>query len=94
MERTEEAYTAETTEMSMSPRCLNCVERVNLPLWLPREVRDYLNLLTGDTEGNLEYQVILLRGVKARMEEMTGASQMASRLTREIDRIVEDLTRQ
>ena len=92
MERTEEAYTTETTETLVSPRCLNCVERVNLPLWLPREVRDYLNLLTGDTEGNLEYQVILLRGVKARMEEMTGASQMASRLTREIDRIVEDLT--
>jgi hypothetical protein len=89
MERTEEAYTAETTEMLMSPRCLNCVERVNLPLWLPREVRDYLNLLTGDTEEN---RARARSGVKARMEEMTGASQMASRLTREIDRIVEDLT--
>ncbi|TRO47989.1 hypothetical protein E2P65_03585 [Candidatus Bathyarchaeota archaeon] len=71
MERAEEAYTPET-RMLMSPRCLNCVERVNLPLWLPREVCDYMNLLTCEAEENLEYQVILLRGVKARMEEMTG----------------------
>ena len=92
MERAEEAYTPETTETLMGPRCLNCVERVNLPLWLPRDICDYLNLLTGENEENLEYQVILLRGVTARMEELTGASQTASRLTKEIDRIVEDLT--
>ena len=94
MERAEEAYIPETADMSVGPRCLNCVERVNLPLWLPRDVCDYLNLLISDPEKNIEYQVILLRGVKARLEELTGASMKASNLTRDIDRIVDDLLNQ
>ena len=94
MERAEEAYTPETADMWVGPRCLNCVERVNLPLWLPRDVCDYLNLLISDPEKNIEYQVILLRGVKARLEELTGASMKASNLTRDIDRIVDDLLNQ
>ena len=94
MERAEEAYTPEHADVWVGPRCLNCVERVNLPLWLPRDVYDYLNLLTNDPEKNTEYQVILLRGVKARLEELTGASLKASNLTREIDRIVDDLLSQ
>ena len=94
MERAEEAYTPETADMSVGPRCLNCVERVNLPLWLPRDVCNYLNLLTNNSGKNIEYQVILLRGVKARLEELTGASLKASNLTREIDRIVDDLLSQ
>ena len=55
---------------------------------------DYLNLLINDHEKNMEYQIILLRGVKARLEELNGASMKASNLTREIDRIVEDLLSQ
>ena len=94
MERAEEAYIPETADMWVGPRCLNCVERVNLPLWLPRDVCDYLNLLISDPEKNIEYQVILLRGVKARLEELTGASMKASNLTRDIDRIVDDLLNQ
>jgi hypothetical protein len=94
MERAEEAYNPEPADMWVGPRCLNCVERVNLPLWLPRDVYDYLNLLTNDPEKNTEYQVILLMGVKARLEELTGASLKASNLTREIDRIVDDLLSQ
>ena len=94
MERAEEAYTPETADMWVGPRCLNCVERVKLPLWLPRDVCDYLNLLINDHEKNMEYQIILLRGVKARLEELNGASMKASNLTREIDRIVEDLLSQ
>ena len=94
MERAEEAYTPEPANAWVGPRCLNCVERVNLPLWLPRDVCDYLNLLTNDPGKNIEYQVILLRGVKARLEELTGASMKASNLTREIDRVVDDLRSQ
>ncbi len=94
MERAEEAYTPEPANEWVGPRCLNCVERVNLPLWLPRDVCNYLNLLTNNPEKNIEYQVILLRGVKARLEELTGASLKASNLTREIDRIVDDLLSQ
>jgi len=94
MERADEAYTPEHANAWVGPRCLNCVERVNLPLWLPRDVYDYLNLLTNDPGKNIEYQVILLRGVKARLEELTGASLKASNLTREIDRIVDDLLSQ
>ena len=94
MERAEEAYTPETTEIGVGPRCLNCVERVKLPLWLPRDVCDYLKLLDNEPERGTEYQIILLRGVKARLEELNGASVRASDLTREIDRIVEDLLNQ
>jgi hypothetical protein len=94
MERTEEAFTPKTAEMWVGPRCLNCVERVKLPLWLPRDVCDYMNLLINDPEENTEYQVVLLRGVKARLEELTGTSLKASNLTREIDRIVDDLLSQ
>ena len=94
MERAEEAYTPEHANAWVGPRCLNCVERVNLPLWLPRDVCDYLNFLTNDPKKNIEYQVILLRGVKARLEELTGASMKASNLTRDIDRIVDDLLNQ
>jgi hypothetical protein len=53
-----------------------------------------MNLLTNDPEENTEYQVVLLRGVKARLEELTGTSLKASNLTREIDRIVDDLLSQ
>jgi hypothetical protein len=94
MERADEAYTPEPAKAWVGPRCLNCVEQVNLPLWLPRDVCDYLNLLTNDPKRNIEYQVILLRGVQARLEELTGASLKASNLTREINRIVEDLLSQ
>jgi len=94
MERAEEEYTPEPANEWVGPRCLNCVERVNLPLWLPRDVCDYLNLLTNDPNKNTEYQVILLNGVKARLEELTGASLKASNLTREIGRIVDDLLSQ
>jgi hypothetical protein len=94
MGRADEAYTPEPTNAWVGPRCLNCVERVNLPLWLPRNICNYLNLLTNDSGKNIEYQIILLRGVKARLEELTGASMKASNLTREIDRIVDDLLNQ
>ncbi len=94
MERADEAYTPEPANAWVGPRCLNCVERVNLPLWLPRDVCDYLNLLTNDPNKNTEYQVILLNGVKARLEGLTGASLKASNLTRGIGRIVDDLLSQ
>ena len=94
MGRADEAYTPEPANAWVGPRCLNCVERVNLPLWLPRNICNYLNLLTNDSGKNIEYQIILLRGVKARLEELTGASMKASNLTREIDRIVDDLLNQ
>jgi len=94
MERAEEAYTSETADMWVGPRCLNCVERVRLPLWLPRDVCDYLELLDNGPERGIDYQIILLKGVRARLEELNGASIRASNLTREIDRIVEDLLTQ
>lgn len=91
MERAGEAYTTETADIWAGPRCLNCVERVELPLWLPRDVYDYLELLDDGSRGGVGYQIILLKGVRARLEELNGASMRASNLTREIDRIVEDL---
>ena len=91
MERAGEAYTPETADIWVGPRCLNCVERVELPHWLPRDVYEYLGQLDGGAEGGVGYQVILLKGVRARLEELNGASMRASNLTREIDRIVEDL---
>jgi hypothetical protein len=94
MERAEEVYTSENADMWVGPRCLNCIERVKLPLWLPRDVCDYLELLDNGPERGVEYQIILLKGVRARLEELNGASMRASKLTRGIDRIVEDLLNQ
>ena len=90
MERAEEAHHVAPTEGAMSPPCLNCVDRVNITLWIPSDVWTFINSIEIDGAEN-EYQLILLRGLKARLEELEGASRKASILKRQIDRMVDDL---
>jgi hypothetical protein len=62
-------------------RCLNCVESVSIPLWLPRNVYDFFDSLYG-RHGESMCELMLLQSVKANLSE----------LTRQWNRIVDGIT--
>ncbi|HUS78784.1 MAG TPA: hypothetical protein VM050_08995 [Patescibacteria group bacterium] len=93
MERDAELIGLIDGETGTETRCLNCVEKVSIPLWLPRNVLDFLDRLCGNY-GESECELMLLQSVKANLSELTGVSATASALTRQLNRIVDDITSQ
>lgn len=62
--------------------CINCVERVPISLWVPKDVNNFMEVLNNKQE--VCYQTILLEGVKANLESMEAGHPAISVLIKQI----------